>query len=190
LAKLSTDLSFKFVQFSSDYVFNGESSIGYDEFAVTDPINFYGETKLLAENAIAQYSDNFIIQRISWLFGPNKTNFVDFVAKELIANNPVKIVTDQTGTPTYSCDVVKACLELLSINGSGIYHTTNAESVSWYELALEVCEALKVSKDLVQPILSTDLNRLAKRPACSILYTTRLNPLRSHKVALDDYLNI
>jgi dTDP-4-dehydrorhamnose reductase len=189
LAKFSSDLDFKLVQFSSDYVFNGESKDGYDEFADTDPINYYGYTKLLAEREIAQNSSNFVIQRIAWLFGPNKTNFARYIAGELLENRPVRVVNDQFGTPTYSCDVVLATNSIIEQNLLGIFHTTNTGAVSWYELACVIAAFLGKSLDMVEPISSSELNRLAKRPHYSILYTTRLDPMSDGKSALKKYLN-
>ena len=188
LAILSDDIGFKLVHFSSDYVFDGELTQGYIETDPTSPINFYGSTKAMSEQAVMQNCDNFIIQRISGLFGPSKNNFVTYIATELRRGNTVKVVSDQVSNPTYSIDVVKATFDLVANHESGLFHTPNEDSVSWYELALEIAAVLKVSESLVIPISSTELNRLAKRPKCSILKNSRYIPLRSHLSALEEFL--
>lgn len=188
LACFANKYNAKLAHFSSDYVFDGNNTVGYTEDDKRNPINHYGYTKMLSEDAVLNNSPNALIQRISWLFGPYKDNFVSFICAQLNSGGPVKAICDQYGKPTYTFDVVKATLSLLQGDYFGVFHTPNSDSCSWYELAEAIRAHYGASTELVHPIEAADLNRLAVRPKYSILNSIKIPSLRSHKEALDEYL--
>lgn len=188
LARLSTEYDYKLVQFSSDYVFNGENLDGYLEDAEVGPINVYGESKLAGERAVMDNSSKYFIVRISWLFGPGKRNFVTTMLDLSESNSELNVVNDQFGKPTYTVDVANALPLFTDTNDYGIYHLPNEDSVSWFDFARDVFTA--ADKDVtVKPVSSDEFKRLAKRPKSSILVNSKLPKQRSYREALNDYIN-
>ena len=95
LAEISNDLGFKFIQFSSDYVFDGANEDGYTEDAKTNPLNKYGEAKAEAEADIQEIAEKYFIVRLSWLFGPGQNNFVTTMLKLAEEKDELNVVNDQ-----------------------------------------------------------------------------------------------
>lgn len=177
------------IHFSSDYVFDGNKQEGYKESDAAAPLSVYGASKAAGEKEILTTLKNFYLIRTSWIFGVGGKNFVDTMI-ELRHKNPgksLKVVDDQKGCPTSTLDLAQAVLRLLESKNYGIYHIVNSGNCSWYEFAREIFHQLGVPQRII-PITSQELNRPAKRPACSILKNTKLAPLRPWREALADYL--
>lgn len=188
LANYSKDSGSKLVQFSTDYVFDGEQEAGYSEDAERNPINKYAQAKLAGEKAVMANDDAYLI-RISWLFGSGKKNFVTTML-DLAARMPeLKVVNDQHGKPTYTEDVVAAVLQMLAEDTEpGIYHLPNEETTTWYDFAREIFEQAGQSIE-VRPVPASEFPRPAPRPQYSALLNTKRPLLRSWREALKDYLN-
>ncbi|WP_235282585.1 dTDP-4-dehydrorhamnose reductase [Methanosarcina mazei] len=169
----------KLVHFSTDYVFDG-SKKEYVESDIPDPINVYGDSKLLGEKKIIENMDDYRIVRISWLFGMHGKNFVETMLKLSGEMDTVKVVNDQFGKPTYTMDLASKVKEIIELD-PGIYHITNDGICSWYEFASSII-------DNVIPCTSEEFPRKAKRPKYSVLVNTKTGPMRHWKEALKDYL--
>ncbi|WP_235284331.1 dTDP-4-dehydrorhamnose reductase [Methanosarcina mazei] len=169
----------KLVHFSTDYIFDG-SKKEYVESDIPDPINVYGDSKLLGEKKIIENMDNYRIVRISWLFGIHGKNFVETMLKLSGEMDTVKVVNDQFGKPTYTMDLASKVKEIIELD-PGIYHITNDGICSWYEFASSII-------DNVIPCTSEEFPRKAKRPKYSVLVNTKTEPMRHWKEALKDYL--
>jgi dTDP-4-dehydrorhamnose reductase len=169
----------KLVHFSTDYVFNG-SKKEYVESDIPDPINVYGDSKLLGEKKIIENMDDYRIVRISWLFGIHGKNFVETMLKLSGEIDTVKVVNDQFGKPTYTMDLASKVKEIIELE-PGIYHITNDGICSWYEFASSII-------DNVIPCTSEEFPRKAKRPKYSVLVNTKTEPMRHWREALKDYL--
>ncbi|WP_235272247.1 dTDP-4-dehydrorhamnose reductase [Methanosarcina mazei] len=169
----------KLVHFSTDYVFNG-SKKEYVESDIPDPINVYGDSKLLGEKKIIENMDDYRIVRISWLFGIHGKNFVETMLKLSGEMDTVKVVNDQFGKPTYTMDLASKVKEIIELD-PGIYHITNDGICSWYEFASSII-------DNVIPCTSEEFPRKAKRPKYSVLVNTKTEPMRHWREALKDYL--
>ena len=167
------------VHYSTDYVFDG-SKPEYIESDPVNPINAYGESKLLGERRIQKNMDDYRIIRTSWLFGEHGKNFVDTILDLSQRMEEVKVVSDQTGKPTYSVDLAKKTPEIINLD-AGIYHVTNDGVCSWFEFASAFI-------DNAVPCSSSEFPRKAKRPEYSVLKNTKTDPMRHWKDALDDYL--
>ncbi len=167
------------VHFSTDYVFDG-SKKEYVESDATNPINAYGESKLLGEQEIVRHMDDYRIIRISWLFGMNGRNFVDTMLRLSGEMDTVKVVNDQFGKPTYTADLARKTQEIIDLE-HGIYHVTNDGVCSWYEFASAVI-------DNVVPCSSDDFPTRAKRPTYSVLTNTKTTPMRHWREAVLEYL--
>ncbi len=175
------------VHFSTDYVFDGGSSEGYAEDADPNPINTYGRSKLAGEVAILQSGCRYVIVRTSWLFGPNGKNFVETMLRLSRKHKEIKIVSDQTGCPTYTYDLAEAVQGLIISGATGIFHLTNAGTVSWADFATEIFQQIGSSTEVIS-IPTSQYPTPAARPACSVLLNTKLPALRSWQAALGDYL--
>lgn len=189
LAEACEKRGITFVHFSTDYVFDGRKKTDYRETDVPNPINRYGESKFLGEQLLQQHAKNFYLIRTSWLFGKHGRNFVTTMLGLAKKGEPLKVVNDQIGKPTWAMDLAESVQTLLiEARPFGVYHIVNEEPVSWYDYALEIFEAAGVVAD-VRPIGSEEARRLARRPRNSVLANTKFPPLRSHKEALQNYLS-
>ena len=189
LAKLAAQDSIRFITFSSDYVFNGSKNSAYLESDAVEAINFYGKTKAMAEQAALNANPETLIIRTSWLFGPNKRDFIDAISNKLTTDaNPVPVVDDQVGCPTYTVDLAARVVEeYIDSSLSGIVHLTNDGSCSWYEYACLIQELLGTRANIL-PVDSSGFQTLATRPKYSIMRSERIEPLRDYKLAVKEYL--
>lgn len=179
IAEACSDVGAVMVHFSTDYVFDGMKS-GYFENDSPNPINAYGESKLLGETLIQKNMEDFRIIRTSWLFGCNGKNFVDTILSLSQKMTEVKVVNDQTGKPTYTSDLANAALNIKN-ECPGIYHLTNEGICTWYEFADEFIPN-------AVPCTTNEFPRRAKRPQNSVLINTKTCQLRHWKEAVRDYI--
>ncbi len=179
IAEACNKIGATLVHFSTDYVFDG-SKTEYIESDTPNPINVYGQSKLLGEQNIAENMDDYRIIRISWLFGTHGKNFVETMLKLSSDMAEVKVVNDQFGKPTYTVDLARRIEEISELE-AGIYHLTNEGVCSWYEFASAfIGNAI--------PCTSEEFPRKAKRPKYSVLVNTKTESMRHWKEALKDYL--
>lgn len=171
------------IYISTDYVFNGEGKRPYRENDVPDPMSVYGRTKLDGEKLVQDIVDKWAIIRISWLFGKNGKNFIKAILNQIETRclparqggipdaGILKVVDDQTGSPTYTKDLSKGIKVFLERGcETGIYHLTNQGSCSWFEFAKKIVELTgNAGKITVEPINSLQSTRPAKRPHSSVL---------------------
>ncbi len=190
------------VYMSTDFVFSGRKRSPYRESDVTGPLSVYGDSKLKGELNIRKLLKRYFIVRTSWLYGKHGKNFVDTIISKGRELPVLKVVDDQVGSPTYTVDLSKAIGVLLrkvfsqySIPSTqyGIYHVSNKGSVSWCRYAREILKIAGVKTDVV-PISSKELSRPAKRPAMSVMDTSKFSKftgmkIRSWKRALKEYLS-
>ena len=185
LAKACNKISAKLVHISTDYVFNGKNKY-YKENSLKDPLNQYGLSKAKGEKLLIQNHDKFYLVRTAGLFGKNGKNFIDTILRLAKEKDVLEIVNDQFSCLTYTLDLANAIKDLIG-KPYGIYHITNSEYCSWFDLAKETLR-FKSQNAIINPISYMQLDRPAKRPECAILLNTKLNPLRSWKDALKAYL--
>ncbi len=217
LAKVAKKSKAILVHYSTNYVFDGEPKIpepagcthscgscslhqgfrpevGFDEKAETGPINNYGKSKLIGEKEVTKNMKNYYLIRTSWIFGAPassvdaKRSFFDVMLELGGKKESIDVVDDEIGCFTYAPDLAKKTKEIIDSKKSfGIYHVTNSDPVSWYEACVEIYKLSKI-KTKINSVSSFDFKRPAKRPFYAVLINTKLNPLRSWKVALKDYL--
>jgi dTDP-4-dehydrorhamnose reductase len=169
---------------STNEVFDGLRTDGraYDEADDPHPINAYGESKLAGERAAAaafgatDRSRDLMVVRTSWLFGPPGNDFPTriLVAADRLPNGePLKVVSDEVGSPSYAPDVADALVLLLSSRAStGVYHLVNEGSASRQVVADRVLASCRPERRTVA-ISSTDFDRPSKPPAWSALANRR-----------------
>lgn len=194
LANVAAKIGAVLVHFSTDYVFDGTKKEGYKEDDAPNPINAYGRSKLSGEQMLKQVQHDagnftYYIIRTAWLYGVHGKNFVETMLALAEKGEPIKVVDDQIGSPTYAVDLAKATRELVeSKKSSGIYHRTNAGQTSWYWFAKEIFTVFNRQVDL-SPCASSEYPLPAKRPEYSVLQNTKLSEMRSWQEALKDYKN-
>lgn len=163
------------IYISTDYVFSGEKGL-YKETDKPDPINYYGVTKLKAEE-IVQTQAEYFIARPSVIYGSTpaagKVNFALWLIETLRKGEHVKIVTDQWNTPTLNTNLAKMTLEVVERRLTGIYHLCGATRVSRLEFATLIANAFGLDAGLIDPVLSSQFTWPAKRPMDSSLDTSK-----------------
>jgi dTDP-4-dehydrorhamnose reductase len=193
LARAANDAGTLLVQLSTDFVFDGYKRSPYEPDDATRPLSAYGRTKLLGEVA-ATHARRHLILRTSWLFGVNGPNFVEAMKRQIAKGvDPLRVVDDQRGRPTYTPHLAHAILNLVDANAVGVAHYADAGEVSWFGFACAIVARLG-SLVHVQPISSDELPRPATRPAYSVLSTESYTQLtgaepESWREGLVEYLS-
>jgi dTDP-4-dehydrorhamnose reductase len=195
LAEAAAQVGAILIHYSSDYVFSGDKKGGYKEDDEPSPISKYGETKLMGERAIMGCDNlKYYIIRTSKLFGPkgesevSKDSFFDLILRLAKTKDELDVVNEEISCFTYTPDLAKATKGLIeNKNQFGVYHIVNSGHCTWHEAAEELFRIAGV-KIKVNPVLSEKFARPAKRPKYSILLNTKLEPMRSYKDALKEYL--
>ena len=177
---------------STDYVFDGEKGSPYFEDDKTNPINYYGLTKVQSEQLVKGKLKKFYIIRTSWLFGKTGKNFVQTIIKTAKEKENIEVVNDQFGSPTYTIDLAEAIHKIIQSDNFGIYHISNSGICSWFDFAREIIKQAALNNKVI-PITSGQLKHGAKRPKFSALnnhhYIKTFNHfLRPWREALADYL--
>jgi dTDP-4-dehydrorhamnose reductase len=157
---------------STDYVFNGQKEAPYVEEDDPAPINIYGMSKLEGERAVQEVlsEGQWVIVRTAWLYGDGGRNFVDRIVQLGKEGQPLTVVDDQVGNPTWTMVVARAIKGIVEADLSGIYHVACDGAVSWYELAGEILRLTGASVPL-KSISTEELGRPARRPSYSALET-------------------
>jgi dTDP-4-dehydrorhamnose reductase len=158
---------------STDYVFDGERG-RYKEDDNTNPINWYGATKLLAEEELFKSrSENWCIARTSTPFGVHakKLTFPLFVVKNLSQNHEIKALSDQITSPTYAFNLGEMLLEIIEDRIKGVIHVSGSSEVSRFDQALLVASMYNLDKNLIKPITIKEMKWKACRPKNSSLNT-------------------
>lgn len=181
------------VYLSTDYVFDGSKGAPYTEWDPPAPLNAYGRSKLEGERAARALAPRWLIVRTAWLYGTRGRNFVKAILGKVQAGEPLRVVDDQVGSPTYAADLARAIGLLLSQRRTGLYHLTNSGSCSWCAFAREILRLTGGDAASVVPITSGELGRPARRPAYSVLENAAwaaagFPPLRPWPEALADML--
>jgi len=162
------ELDAKMVYISTDYVFDGEKEEPYEVTDTPNPVNYYGYTKYLGEEAVKNNLEKYFIVRISWVFGKNGNNFVKTMLRLGQERKEIKVVCDQIGSPTYTFDLAKLLCDMIQTDKYGIYHATNEGYCSWYEFACEIFKIAGMDVKVI-PIKSEEYSTRAKRPRNSRL---------------------
>ncbi len=192
-----------FIHVSTDYVFPGDGSRPYREDDETEPKTVYGSSKRAGEIAVLGTDPNALVVRTSWVFGPGR-NFVvailDQAAKRRSGEleGPLRVVDDQSGTPTYAADLALALLELSRLghasgdHARGLLHLRNAGETTWFGFARAILDDAGYGDLEIEPVATSAFKTAAARPAYSVLSCERAERLgitmRSWRESLVDYL--
>ncbi|PBJ13860.1 dTDP-4-dehydrorhamnose reductase [Flavobacterium sp. ACN6] len=186
IARYSAENNVKLIHISTDYVFDGKSSVALNEEAVTNPINIYGESKLAGENACMKENPSAIIIRTSWVYSKFGNNFVKTMQRLMQERDEINVVNDQMGSPTYAADLAQALITIVKSTNwvSGIFNYSNEGEISWYEFALAIKELGNYSCK-VGGIGSSSYPTPAKRPNFSLLDKEKIKSI--YNLEIPDY---
>ena len=178
----------KLVHFSTDYVFDGLKTDRYTEEDATNPLNVYGQSKLLGEKLIMQTQCDYYIFRTTWVVSNNGKNFAKTILKLIKNKSEIKVIKDQVGVPT-STELISNVIKSLIISSlknhfweKGIYNLTPKGTSSWFNVARFIYLTAKekninlsLNIDNIIPVLSNDYPSKVKRPLNSLLDIRKLN---------------
>ena len=195
IAEVCKNLDCKMIYISTDYVFNGQGtepwSADCKEFA---PLNYYGQTKLEGEKAVAELLKKFFIVRIAWVFGLNGKNFIKTMINVGKKYDTVRVVSDQIGTPTYTYDLARLLVDMVQTEKNGYYHATNEGGfISWYDFCCEIYKQYGLDTKVI-PVSTAEYGMSkAARPFNSRLDKSKLievgfEPLPDWRDAVKRYL--
>lgn len=163
------------VHFSTDYVFDGEKAAPYVEPDPTTPVNAYGRSKLAGEQAIRASGARHLILRLAWVYGPRGRNFFLTIAGRASSGEPLRVVDDQSGTPTESRFAAEATARALACSEvpEGLFHLAPRGQTTWCGFARAIVGRLR-SASVVTGIPSVEYPTPARRPKCSVLDATAI----------------
>jgi dTDP-4-dehydrorhamnose reductase len=158
-----------FVFVSTDFIFSGEDGKNpYDEDAAPNPVNYYGQTKLEAEEIVKNSGLNWAIARTAIVFGIgydlSRSNIILWVKASLEAGKEIQVVDDQIRTPTLAEDLATGCILIVDKRSTGVFNISGAELLTPYQMAIETAEFFGLNKSLIKQTDSTKFKQPAKRP--------------------------
>ncbi len=202
LARACARVGARLIHVSTDFVFNGEFGDAparpYEPDDPTGPQGVYAASKLAGEEAVRATLPDAVVVRTAWVYtgGIGGSDFVAVMQRLAGGDGPIKVVDDQTGSPTYAADLAAALLELADSHVRGrVLHAANEGVVSRFEQARAVFEECGADPRRVQPCTSDEFPRPAARPSYSALSgrswaAAGLTPLRPWREALSAALNV
>jgi len=186
----------RMIHISTDYVFEGDAKSPYTEDQPPGrlgKLSAYGRSKLIGEQLVQLCHSESLIVRTAWLYGPDGPGFPAAILRKAREEGRLRVVNDQTGSPTYAPDLAAALYKLARLSVSGIVHVTNSGQCTWYEFAREIVRLTGLDVP-VEPVTTAEFPRLAKRPAYSVLANRRFDeavgsPLRHWREAAAEYVS-
>lgn len=203
LARMARKLGAKLIHISTDYVFSGSENKPYTENMTKKPLGVYGKTKADGEELIEKEMVQYFIIRTAWLYGKDGKNFVKTMLSLMSSKDEIKVVNDQTGTPTNVKDLASCIITLIkktknakgffgkdSTPPFGIYHFTNEGQCTWYDFAKAIYKYAKKYNKItnncnVAPCSSADFPSKVKRPTYSVLSKEKVK--NELKIKIEDW---
>ena len=170
------------VYVSTDYVFDGINGLK-KETDKTNPVDYYGESKLQGENAVRNLASAWCIARTSTPYGMHKTktSFPVWIAKNILDKNKINVVVDQFTSPTHVPNLSRMLIEVATKQITGIIHLAGATRISRYDMAEMVVDKLSLDKNLLSPAYMKDMKWTAKRPMDSSLDVSKAASILNEK---------
>lgn len=162
----STDLKCFFIFVSTDFVFDGERGM-YSENDQPRPVNYYGRTKLEAEEAVKEYDFDWAIARTVLVYGKNHSghaNILKTVKEKLEKGEAYNVVDDQVRTPTYVEDLATGIVSIIEKRATGIFHLSGKDILTPYQMAIKTAEHLGPNRSLIKRVTAASFSQPAKRP--------------------------
>jgi len=155
-----------FIFISTDFVFDGEKGM-YKEDDPTSPVNFYGKTKLEAEESVKEYEYDWAIVRTVLVYGKpqvGRGNILTVVADKLKKGEGYSVFNDQQRTPTYVEDLAAGIVAVIEKRSTGVYHLSGKDLLTPYEMACQTAEYLHLDTSLIKKVTAAEFSQPARRP--------------------------
>jgi len=169
----------RFIHISTDYIYDGLANVPYNESAVPNPASEYGKSKLAGEKFALQHHAAMVI-RTAWLYSSFGNNFVKTIMRHGKEKESLKVVFDQTGTPTYASDLATAIMSIISgvirnqfAFKSGVYNYSDEGACTWYDFAAEIIKEAGLNC-LINPVLTKEYPLPAPRPPYSVMDKSKI----------------
>ena len=153
----------KIIQISTDYIYDGNKGL-YNENSLPNPLNYYGKTKLEAENVLLSSNKTNIIIRVSTLFSNFHNNFYNWVLNELSKKNKLNIVENQISNPCYALNLVNFIYDLILLDYEGKINFGSENFISRSDFAFQIAKNNNLNTDLIVPVNINKLNFNSDRP--------------------------
>lgn len=197
LATSCRELNAKLIHISTDYIFDGKQSIPYIEDDLPNPLNVYANTKLAGEYFVQQETDNYIIARVSGIYGKTRcmakgNNFINTMLRLYREGKHLKVVTDEIVTPTWTVEISRQIAVMIEKDLRGLFHMTQEGACSWHEFASAIFEILDMNIEIEKATVKS-FPAPIKRPHYSVLENKALkaadcNIMKNWKDALTEFL--
>jgi dTDP-4-dehydrorhamnose reductase len=198
LAEICLEKNARFVHISTDYVYGGQlKRTPLIESDCKAPINVYGASKAMGEDLALMSGADVLILRVASLFGVAGAsgkggNFVETMVRVGREKGTLRVVADQTMSPTATADIAQAAIAMIKRGvPSGIWNVVNSGAATWYDFAVRIIAQAKIAATVI-PVATSEYPTVAKRPPYSVLDNSKLisaiGPMRSWQEALDAYL--
>jgi len=167
LVSICEEYQIQLIHLSTDFVFDGADGPYKEEDAI-NPVSYYGESKVLAEELIKGSEANWVILRTILVYGitndMSRSNIVLWAKGALEKKSPINVVNDQWRMPTLAEDLAEACILAVEKNARGIYHISGKDYMSIADLVRKVADYWKLDHSFINEVNSLSLNQTAKRP--------------------------
>lgn len=183
-----------FITISTDYVFDGEKDGFYTQADQPNPQSAYGISKLEGERRAQSVWERTIVVRSGYIFGSGGANFLSNVLARARSGEPLKVITDSFGTPTYARDLAAQLYRLAVLNLPGLYHVVNSgEGANFEDFSRLALKSAGLDTSLLNPVSMKSLNRPAPRPRnsrlrCLLSEAIGLPPMRLWQDAVRDFV--
>jgi dTDP-4-dehydrorhamnose reductase len=180
-----------FIFISTDFVFDGKKG-SYTEDDTCNPVNFYGKTKVEAEDAVKEYDYDWAIVRTSLVYGKSiagRENILTVVKEKLEKGEEYKVVDDQDRTPTYVEDLAGGIISIIEKRATGFYHLSGKDMLTPYQMACKTADYLHFDKTAIKKVTAADFSQPAKRPLnTTFIIDKAKNELGYNPVSFEDGL--
>jgi len=160
------DIKSFFIFLSTDFVFDGERGM-YNENDIPNPVNYYGRTKLEAEEAVKEYEFDWAIVRTVLVYGINHSghnNILKIVKEKLEKGEEYNIVDDQVRTPTYVEDLATGIVTIIEKKATGVFHLSGKDMLTPYQMAIKTAEILNLDSSVLKKVTAESFSQPARRP--------------------------
>jgi len=203
ICQITKKLGIKFVQLSSDSVFDGTKQLPYEEIDETESINYYGKTKIESEKIVLENPNNVVV-RASVLYGylphnlakiesssKKSINFGQWLINKLSINEKVRIITDEYSSPIIADDFARSILHIIKYEGNGIFHSAPELQITRYDFSVKIAKALGLSVKLIEPVSNKELGRDVNTGSNKCLSSKKLSGNLNYKfLTLDESLDL
>lgn len=184
VAAASREAGAHLVAVGTDFVFDGEGERPYREDDEPRPLSAYGRTKLAGERAVLEaHPGGAAICRTQWLYGPRGNHFPRTIVRAARERGALKVVDDQTGSPTSTIELAPALWDLLGARATGVFHGACEGACTWFGFTRAILDRVGLGEVELEPCTTADFPRPAHRPTYSVLDSGKLAALRGRPMA-------